>query len=491
MLLVLVVLVAILGNGGQADTSRRGRIRAQLTGYEFNYIAWELDALWRKAGQALLGFDAYASVEDEKTLVIQYLVLTGETFALEQQIETFYATPNTTPQATDNLTELRDKLAQVNTKRRDLQPLVEPIIERHVATVLAEEGFGTLGQILPPVSFRFVETPDVLIVSPRDVIQQDYAISLQPLSIAEREMIEAQVEAASPQDAAYIVGVGGVGIWPAMVIETRWAAIAYEIVAHEWAHHYLFAFASGQEYLVRPETRFINETVATVFGNAMALKILEYFYADEVAAGMLWVPDYPTLQDFIAPGRQSANHLHSPQPSRASTATLLSQLERDTAATYVLQAYRASDQAAYLDQLRNPVLTSFEQQQNGVELNRTRITTDYLLGLGRVTAAEALMESRRQLLGMRELNQAWFAFNGGYQATPDSGAGVAIEQVIVDVTDPTYVGDPIGPAVHEIAFLAPTLKDFLIAVRSVTTRDELLKALRQARTEWGLVEYMP
>ncbi len=474
--------------GDGRDESRRGRIWAQVAGYEFNYIAWELDALLHKARQAFFGFDTYASEIDEKTLVIDYLVLTGEAFALENQLETLHASNSAAEETSETLQTLQRNLNAINAERRRLQPLVEPIIERHVATVLREEGFGTLGQILPPVSFRFVETPDVLIVSPRDVIRQDFAISLRGLSIEEREQLEQSVEAASPGDAAYITGVGGVGIWPAMVIETRWAAIAYEIVAHEWSHHYLFAFPSGQQYLVRPETRFINETVATVFGNAMALKILEHFYADEVAAGRIWVPDYPTLQDFLPNNGRQWTQPDTPLGVRTSSATFLTQIGRDDAAQTVLDTIQRTDPQAYQDMLNNPDLLTFSRQADGVEINRTRITADYLLRLGRIDAADALMESRRQWLGMRVLNQAWFAFNGGYQAAPTSGAGVVVEQVVVDVIDPAYLGDPIGPAVHEIAALAPNLEAFLVAVRNVTTRDELLQALVDARQRWGEVE---
>ena len=390
-----------------------------------------------------------------------------------------------TPSNQAQVDTLQQALDRVRNQQRKLQGIVEPIIERHVATVLQEEGFGTLGQIVPPVSFRFTTTPDVLIVSPRNQIVQDYNISLEALSIEQRTSIEANVEAVSPTDSAYVTGVGGVGIWPSMVIETRWAAIAYEIVSHEWAHHYLFGFPLGLEYLVRPETRFINETVATIFGNAMALQILERFYADEVAQGIIWIPDYPTLQDFLLPSTTTAIQSDPIPTARASTASYLQSIDRPQAAQLVLDVRRRASPQHYGTQLQNPDMVAFQPQDRGVTINRTRITTDYLLQLGHIDAAEALMDTQAQVLGMRVLNQAWFAFNGGYQAAPSSGAGVAASPIVVDVTDPTYVGDPIGPAVHELAVLAPTLEDFLIAVRNVTTRAELLDVLIDARQRWG------
>lgn len=476
---MILVLLFVLKDG-QPDLSRSGKIEAQVQHQQFNYIAWELDALWNKFQQAFLGFHPYVSDVDGKQVVLDYLRTVGEAIELERQIEVIYADPTITDPARESAT-LQRQHGEVMERLRELQPFAEPIIERQVATILQEEGFGVMGQILPPVAFRFVEPPDVLIVSPRDRIQQDFSISLRPGDVQTRTDIETRVEAVSPADAAYVTGVGGVGIWPAMVVQTRWTAIAFEIVAHEWSHHYLFAYPLGLEYLVRPETRSINETTATVFGNAVALKVLERFYVDEVAAGLIWVPNYPTLADFQRPQMIMQEQARFPDAFSAldtarRTADFLLSVGRVEAAQHLLDAYRPIEPAR-----DNDLLAADERS---MEINRTRITTDFLLSLGRVEAAEAFMESRRQLLSMRVLNQAWFAFNGGYQADPASGGGVALGPV-VDVTDPEYVGDPIGPAIHELLILAPDLESFLAAVRDVTTRDELLTALIEARTRWG------
>jgi hypothetical protein len=65
---------------------------------------------------------------------------------------------------------------------------------------------------------------------------------------------------------------------------------------------------------------------------------------------------------------------------------------------------------------------------------------------------------------VRKLNQAYFAFYGGYQSAPGAGGT-----------------DPIGPAVEELQDRSPTLHDFLDRVRGITTRGELLAALDTAR----------
>lgn len=501
MILRVILLITFLLftiKDGKPDTSRGGIIKAQIEGYEFNYIAWELDALWQKSKQELFGFQAYATDDEGKTIVIEYLNLVGQIIDVEAQIEAIYADPTIAnpSEASRQLQRDRDRLEQ---RRRDLQPLAEPIIERQVSAVLADEGFGKMGQVLPPVAFRFVDPPDVLVVSPRNIIRQDFAISLRPITITERHELENRVETASSEDSAYVTGIGGVGIYPAMIIETRYPAFAFEIVAHEWSHHYLFLFPSGMEYLVRPETRIINETTAEVFGNAVGLKVLERFYSDEVAQGLIGVPDYPTLADFLGTSQPTATIdpdsvnplVYTDMPTSAdiqtrsrTTADYLRSVDRPKAAQQTLDSWQLLVRLRFgvaIDQNTDVIRRS----DFGVEINRTRITTDYLLLNNHVDAAEAFMESRRQWLGMRVLNQAWFAFNGGYQADPGQGAGVSLAPVILDVTDPNFVGDPTGPAIHEIMALAPTLEDYLILLRDVTTRDTLIQALIEARQRWG------
>ncbi len=484
-LTLLFLLLLMILRGNVPDLSRGGLIRAQIREYEFNYIAWELDALFQKAKQSLLGYQAFIPGDTGKTIVLDYLDIVGQILGLEWQIEAIYADP-TVPDPGRASGELQRQRDDLERRRRELQPLAEPIIERQVATILQEEGFGARGQILPPVSFRFVQPPDVLVVSPRDTIRQDFAISIKPVAVQDRAIIEARVMAVSPQDSAYVTGIGGVGIWPAMIVQTRYPAIAFEVVAHEWSHHYLFFFPLGLEYLVLPETRIINETTATVFGNAVALKVLRRFYADEVAQELIWVPDYPTLADFHGNDRSPVSDpdvvpVYETISVRRAADYLLQQ-DHSAAAQRILDVWQQDARLpgnGITDDLDLPTPDS-----PSVEINRTRITVDYLLAIGYIEGAEAFMENRRQLLGMRVLNQAWFAFNGGYQADPGAGGGVSLGPV-VDVTDPAFVGDLTGPVIHEMLLLAPDLESFLVMMRNITTRQELVSALIEARQRWG------
>ena len=100
-------------------------------------------------------------------------------------------------------------------------------------------------------------------------------------------------------------------------------------------------------------------------------------------------------------------------------------------------------------------------------MNETRVTVDQLLADGKVDQAEAYMEQRRELFVahgylIRKLNQAYFAFYGGYQtASPGEGGS-----------------DPIGPAVAAIKAQSTSIYDWIATMRGIVTRDQLLAAVK-------------
>jgi hypothetical protein len=93
---------------------------------------------------------------------------------------------------------------------------------------------------------------------------------------------------------------------------------------------------------------------------------------------------------------------------------------------------------------------------------------DALLAEGKVEEAEAYMEERRQVFWdegyqIRKLNQAFFAFYGGYAAEPGGASG----------------GDPIGPMLREIRAASPSLRAFLDTMGGVTSFEDLLDVYRE------------
>jgi hypothetical protein len=160
-----------------------------------------------------------------------------------------------------------------------------------------------------------------------------------------------------------VVSIGGLGIYPAMIVETSNINLLADVTAHEWAHHWLTLHPLGFNYAAGPELRTINETVASIVGEEVGRLVIERYYPE-------FVPPPPVSQ------------------------ALSNELEEN------IEAF----------------------DFNG-EMRLTRITVDELLAEQKVEEAETYMEERRQFLWdngyrIRKLNQAFFAFFGAYADTP-------------------------------------------------------------------------
>lgn len=421
---LLIALLLGLDDGKVQITSLRGQVTALARDHLFNYVAWEVSALWDKAGAELLGVSVYLSEDDARPLVLDYLDRLSAAQALDAQIEAIYADPGVNDPAAESAT-LR---AERDTLRADLtgdQQVVESIIESQVSSVLVAQGFGVLGQVLPPVAMHFSALPTVLVVSPRDRIEFAVDVSLDPLPVDHRDALESRVDAALDV-ASLIVPIGGMSLYPSMIIEpgsrdlAAKTARAIEVTAHEWAHHYLMFYPLGLEYATRPETRIINETTATFFGRAVAREVMARYYPD------LTPPQYPSILD-------------TPPQTAAPT-----------------------DSAAALAPAADPdAPPPFDYAR---EMHATRTRVDFLLWQGMVDAAETYMQAQQRKFArngypIRKLNQAYFAFYGGYQGAPGAGGS-----------------DPTGAAIETILRESATLEDFLRTMRGITTRADLLAA---------------
>lgn len=135
----------------------------------------------------------------------------------------------------------------------------------------------------------------------------------------------------------------------------------------------------------------------------------------------------------------------------------------------VLQRYYPEEIAALATDTRadaRPTQAKFDFRK---EMRETRLRVDALLEAGRIEEAEAYMEERRRLFvangyPIRKLNQAYFAFHGAYNDEP-GGA-------------PTAGRDPVGPAVQELRQRSPSLGEFLRAVASLHSFEDLQARLR-------------
>jgi hypothetical protein len=365
----LLLGMLLLGHSVLPPGDAVERVRAFTRPIEFDYISWTGNALGVKLGQSALNLPHYLSDQQQQQIVLHYLDLVRRIQEAEDHIKTIYADPNIpNPQIASSLT--RQRLAELSAQRNQMAPLVETILQYQVSMVLADLGLSFGGQPLPPVLYRTTPVPLALIVSPRDTIRQDANISLKAdLTLEQIVSLEEQVER-DLNVSSLVVNIGGIGIYPTMVMQTTDLNWLVEVVAHEWTHNFLTLRPLGLSYQNSAELRTMNETTASIAGKEIGRAVMEKYYPD-----------------LLPPPEEE-----KPSPPEAA---------------------KPSEPPAF----------DFR-----AEMHLTRVTVDQLLAEGKVEEAEAFMEQRRQFFWengyrIRRLNQAYFAFYGAYADEPGGAAG--------------------------------------------------------------------
>ena len=394
------------------------RARMHTRASEFNYESWAVAANLLKLSQAAAGMPGYINRETRVEVVMESLRLTSAILQAEERLALLFADPGITDKQTESQ-HLRDELNTLYARQDQLQPLAESIIQTQVSEILSEAGLTLGGQPIPPVAYHVSPLPLNLVVSRRDRIEQITAISLQPtLTVDEQVVIEDNV--AEELDAStLVVPVGGIGIYPTMVMRTDYFTWQVSTVVHEWTHNYLSLRPLGYLYAASPELRIMNETTASIVENELGPLVIQRYY-----------PQLGSQPDLTA--------------GAASPASLFS-----------------------MPRFEDPPPFDFR-----AEMHTTRVRTDELLAEGKIEEAEAYMEQRRQFFwqngyAIRKLNQAYFAFYGAYADVPGGPAGE----------------DPVGPAVRTLRAQSTSLADFLNRISWMRSFDELLAAIGQTPTE--------
>jgi len=315
-------------------------------------------ALWARDGQAGDRFDLVRWELD--TIPNRWVAALGEPFrddpaeGGDDAIRDYFALPPTDP------------------ARAPLENEVEDAVEGRIDEVLQELGVNARlnipGTVMPPVDIELAIAPQVLVTSPRSVIERERTDLLRPdLALARALEIEDETVEADPSLSALVVPSGGVATYPAIVSDRSSYVGLVRTAAHEWVHHYLAFYPLGFNYFRSGDLRTINETVADIVGEEVAGIVLER-WGDPTApapAEAPAVPSYPEAE---------------PAPPRVD---------------------------------RNEVLREL------------RLEVDALLAEGRIDEAEARMAEVRDELEeagyyIREINQAYFAWYGTYAARPDA-----------------------------------------------------------------------
>ena len=394
----------------------------------FDFVGWEAGTLEAKSTQMLLPAPDYVAEPSRKALVLDYMGLVQRIDQLQGEIEDLYADPQVTDPATASAAK-RAELAQLREKQAAQQTTAESIVEEKISVILNEQGFAVGGQVIPPLKFRFTPLPQMLIISPRDEIYQKDAFPLAAgLTTDRAQELEAQVEKRFGDVSALVVPIGGLGIYPTMLLESTSLDWTIETAAHEWTHNWLELRPLGMNYDKSPETRTMNETTANIVGKEVGDLTLRRFFPE------LAPPPRPTP----TPG---------PKPTPAPAPT------------------------------RDPNVFDFRAEMRSTRVEVDRLLTearaakqsgDKATADARIKEAEDYMRERRKVFAehgylIRKLNQAYFAFNGAYADEP----GAAGE-------------DPVGPAVKRLRDRSPSLLAFLETIARLTSFDELKHALGES-----------
>jgi hypothetical protein len=372
----LIVGIILLQRSDLEPGDQVEQVRAFTRPIEFDYITWTWDALWIKGAQTGLGSLDYIPSEAQGQIVLDYLALVGQIQRVEGEIHNVFSDPMILDPETESQ-GLRLELESLDVQRTELAPLAESVFQSQVSVIAADLGLTIGGQPVPPVMYHVTQLPKALVVSPKDVIRQDANLSLVPeITIEQRVDLEKQVDQAL-NVSSLVVDIGGVGLYPTMVMETTSINWLAEVVSHEWVHNILTLRPLGGSYNVSPELRIINETVANLADKEIGAALIQRFYPQ-------FVPPPKPIEDASGPDAP-------PEPPAFD--------------------FRA-------------------------EMHETRVTTDSLLAGGKIEEAESYMEVRRQFFWengyrIRKLNQAYFAFYGAYADQPGGAAG-AVEDPIGD-----------------------------------------------------------
>jgi hypothetical protein len=413
--IISLIILTIISTGDLPRlTGQTDQVRSYTLAVEFDYPTWIWEAIWNKIDQGAINASHTFERGSQKQIVLEYLRTTDELAATEFRIEQIFADPNITDKESASA-HLRAQHGQLINRQTALAPFAESILQSQVSNVLAQLNLTTGGQALPPLLYRSSPTPLALIVSPRDRIEQITNISILP-SLTLDQQIKLENDVTDALDlSTLIVPVGGIGVYPTMVMETTDLHWMLNTIAHEWTHNYLNLRPLGINYGTTPELRTMNETTASISGDEVGHLVLEEYYPEMLASS--------PSQDLL-----HFNMLEHPSAAPVDTVPF---------------DFRA-------------------------EMHETRVKADELLAQGQIDEAEAYMEARRLVFWengylLRKLNQAYFAFHGAYADIPGGAAGE----------------DPVGPAVRALREQSDSLADFINTIGWMTSFQQLQETIQQ------------
>jgi hypothetical protein len=413
-LALAIAIVIATGGDSPRFTGQTDRVRTYTRQIEFDYPNWVWNAAWTKLKQGAIGAPFLFDRGTNKEIVFEYLRVTNELQQTESAIEQIYADPEIKDKDS-SAAFLRTQRDKLTARQTQLAPFAEATLQSQIGQALADLGLTTGGQTIPPTLYHISSTPLALIVSPRDHIEQIANISVLPaLTVDDQITLEDKV-AKSMNVSTLVVPIGGVGVYPTMVMETTDLNWTLDTIAHEWTHNYLNLRPLGLNYSTTAELRTMNETTASIVGGEVGKYVLQEYYPEVIGSSSKNF-NLISFKDGLLPSTKLDN---PPFDFRA-------------------------------------------------EMHETRVKADELLAQGKIEEAETYMEQRRQVFWkngylLRKLNQAYFAFHGAYADVPGGAAGE----------------DPVGPAVRALRAQSGSLEEFVNRIAWMTSFQQLQDAIKK------------
>ncbi len=372
---LFIIIIGVLPvRGSEVDPSQQlEQIRSFSRPYEFDYVFWTVSALGRKLTQTGLKVHRYIPQQEGRQIVLDYLDLRNQI----NQSQDILISVLSDPQMDDrdqSAAVIREKLDDMRSRWGATAPFVEQIIQGQMNHALTNLGLSAGGQLIPPVLYRSEPDSYALIISPRDEIRQSVNLMLiRNLTLDEIIHLEEAIEK-ELNLSALVVGIGGVGLYPSMVIETSNLDWLIHVIGHEWTHNFLTIRPLGANYNTSPELTTINETIADLSADDIQRETF-----------LLYYPEFLPAESVAEESEESP----PPEPP-------------DPVPEGEIFDFRA-------------------------EMHITRLEVDRLLADKEIEEAETYMETRRLFFWengylIRKLNQAYFAFHGSYAAAPGGAA---------------------------------------------------------------------
>ncbi len=359
-LLAVISLLLTTTVGCDRGEDFDSQVNAIAEPYQFHLFAWEVDALGVVVGDFFSGNEA----SDNNEFIFAY-------FKDIERIRSLQATINGADGTSAfDLASMQDELRSLREDTTEQAEEVVELLKTEIQESLSEAGIRNPFEkytgwtfAFPPIAVVLENPPHLLVVSPRDRIENIKRVNLlQEMSREEMESIEVQVD--SLGYSSLVVSLGGMATYPSFITNDASLRFTIDSIAHEWLHHYLAFAPLGFLYVldrigIRPDYDIatMNETVVNIVAKEIGAAVYEKYY-----------PGAST----IAP---------PPEPE---------------------------------------IGFNFNRV-----MRETRLAVDAYLAAGEIDRAEQYMEEQRQFLAengynIRKLNQAYFAFYGAYADSPTS-----------------------------------------------------------------------